>query len=185
MQSLRRSAVNSARKARTSLSRQPRRYAHDTHGHGHHEPVNESFGKGFFISIAAIPAAYALYKFSRMNTDEKPWFTRLIESYSDLKATWAERNDLHTRAIELAASDRNLFVNSAPNYHAELRFPDMMNVGSPYNVPAGSGVNLGKVIAKYEKEYYEEQAKKLEQLRNGSLPAEQPFEGPAKSPPNP
>ena len=44
MQSLRRSAVASARKARSSLPRQPRRYAHDAHDHGHHEPVNESFG---------------------------------------------------------------------------------------------------------------------------------------------
>ncbi|XTI95699.1 hypothetical protein V2W45_1182145, partial [Cenococcum geophilum] len=176
MQPLRRSAVASARKARPSLPRQLRRYAHDAHDHGHHEPVNESFGKGFFISVATIPAAYALYKFSRMNTDEKPWFTRLIDSYSDLKATWADRNDLHTRAIEQAAFDRNLFQNSKPNYHAELRFPEMMNVGSPYNVPAGSSVNLDKVIAKYEKEHYEDQAKKLKQLRDGTLPAEQPFE---------
>ena len=59
-----------------------------------------------------------------MNTHEKPWFTRLIDSYSDLKAAWADRNDLHTRAIEQAASDRNLFQNSKPKYHAELRFPE-------------------------------------------------------------
>jgi hypothetical protein len=48
----------------------------------------------------------------------------------------------------------------------------MMNVGSPYNVPAGSTVNLDKVIAKYEKEHYEDQAKKLKQLLDGTLPAE-------------
>ena len=48
----------------------------------------------------------------------------------------------------------------------------MMNVGSPYNVPAGSSVNLDKVIAKYKKEHYEDQAKKLKQLRDGTLPAE-------------
>lgn len=61
----------------------------------------------------------------------------------------------------------------------------IMNVGSPYNVPAGSSVNLDKVIAKYEKEHYEDQAKKLKQLRDETLPAEQPFEKPAKNPPNP
>jgi hypothetical protein len=61
----------------------------------------------------------------------------------------------------------------------------MMNVGSPYNVPAGSTVNLDKVIAKYEKEHYEDQAKKLKQLLDGTLPAEQPAENPAENPPNP
>lgn len=45
MQSLRRTAVTATRQGRTTLPRQPRRFAHDEHAHGHgHEPVNEPIG---------------------------------------------------------------------------------------------------------------------------------------------
>lgn len=49
-----------------------------------------------------------------------------------------------------------------------------MSMGSPYNVPAGSQVSMSKVVEKYKKEANEENERKLEQLRNGTLPAEQP-----------
>ena len=80
--------------------------------------------KGFYITLAAIPAAFALYKFSRQGTDEQPWFTRYIHSWSYYKTRWAERNDLHTRMIEQAAADRNLFLNSKGSPHVDLKFPE-------------------------------------------------------------
>ena len=52
----------------------------------------------------------------------------------------------------------------------------MMNVSSPYNVPAGSQVNMDKVIAKFQKEAYEDNERKLQQLQDGTLKAEQPIE---------
>jgi hypothetical protein len=51
-----------------------------------------------------------------------------------------------------------------------------MNVGSPYNVPAGSQVNMDKVIEKYKKIAYEDNERKLEALRNNEIKSEQPFE---------
>lgn len=65
------------------------------------------------------------------------------------------------------------------------------NCGSPYNVPAGSQADLSKVIEHYEKVNYEENAKKLEALKNGTLKAEQPpsklgsGKAPAIVPPSP
>ncbi|GAB1744134.1 hypothetical protein NU219Hw_g1291t1 [Hortaea werneckii] len=60
------------------------------------------------------------------------------------------------------------------------------NIGSPFNVPAGhGGGNLDQVIAKYEKESFEENEKKLQQLRENNVPCEKPFEPLAKSPPAP
>lgn len=54
------------------------------------------------------------------------------------------------------------------------------NTGAPWNVPAGHGsANIEKVIAKYEKEAFEEQAKKLEQVKENKVPAEQPYTPPA------
>lgn len=46
----------------------------------------------------------------------------------------------------------------------------VFNTGSPYNVPAGhGGANLDKLIAHYENKNFEEQAKKLQALREGSI----------------
>jgi hypothetical protein len=52
----------------------------------------------------------------------------------------------------------------------------IMNVGSPYNVPAGSQVNMDKVIAKYKKIAYDDNERKLEALRNNEIKSEQPFD---------
>lgn len=58
------------------------------------------------------------------------------------------------------------------------------NVGAPWNVPAGHGsANIDAVIAKYEKEAYEENERKLKQLRENKVPCEQPFERLTKAPP--
>lgn len=51
----------------------------------------------------------------------------------------------------------------------------LLNVGSPYNVPAGSQVQLDKVIEKYKKLAYEDNERKLEALRNDEIKGEQPF----------
>lgn len=51
------------------------------------------------------------------------------------------------------------------------------NHGSPWNVGAGHGsINLEKVIEKYEKEAQEEQTKRLQQVRENKVPAEQPVQ---------
>ena len=52
----------------------------------------------------------------------------------------------------------------------------IMNNGSPYNVPAGSQVNMDKVIAKFKKEAYEDNERKHEALRNNQIASEQPIE---------
>jgi hypothetical protein len=51
-----------------------------------------------------------------------------------------------------------------------------MNNGSPYNVPAGSQVQMDAVIEKYKKIAYEDNERKLEALRNGEIKGEQPFD---------
>jgi len=51
-------------------------------------------------------------------------------------------------------------------------------------VPAGHGyANIDKVIAKYEQEAFEENERKLQQLRENKVPCEQPFDPLVKAPP--
>ena len=60
------------------------------------------------------------------------------------------------------------------------------NTGSPWNVPAGHGrVNIDEVINKYEKEAYEEQEKKLQQLKENNVPREKPVEPLVRRAPSP
>lgn len=49
-----------------------------------------------------------------------------------------------------------------------------MNQASPWNVPAGHGTNIDAMIAHYQKKNFEENEKKLQALRDGTLKAEQP-----------
>ena len=80
---------------------------------------------GFYIGLAALPASFAIYKFTRQSED--PYFTRLIrDTYDGYKNIWAQRNDLHTQAMEQAAADRVLFLNESaksPRY-VDIRFPE-------------------------------------------------------------
>ncbi|CAO2656546.1 Nn.00g053490.m01.CDS01 [Neocucurbitaria sp. VM-36] len=179
MQSLHRTTVAAARTARTHLLPQPRRYAHDSHAHGHgHAPVNEPMGRGFWATIAVIPAGWAIYAISRKNSDNtQPFVTRMIDKYTETQERWARRNDIHVRMIEQAGEDRVLFLNTRPQEHVEMKFPEIMNVGSPYNVPAGSQVSMEKVIEKYKKVANEDNERKLEALRNNEIKSEQPFDG--------
>jgi len=51
-----------------------------------------------------------------------------------------------------------------------------MNNGSPYNVPAGSQVQMDQVIEKYKRLANEDNERKLEALRNNQIKSEQPLE---------
>ncbi|KAI9756157.1 MAG: hypothetical protein M4579_003970 [Chaenotheca gracillima] len=146
-----------------------RRFASSEHGQGHghdHGSSKESLGKGLYITLAAIPTSLALYKFSRSGDDNsKPILTRIIEAYKGYEQRWLERNSLHTKMIEQAAHDRNLFHNSPGSATIDLRFPEIFNTGSPYNVPAGhGGGNIDHLIAHYEKRNRDVEEAKLRAL---------------------
>ncbi|OAL45433.1 hypothetical protein IQ07DRAFT_591246 [Pyrenochaeta sp. DS3sAY3a] len=178
MHSLRRTAATAARKPKVTLPRQPRRFAHDEHAHGHghgHASVDEPIGYGFWGTIAVIPVGWAIYAVSRPNSDDTtPFFTRMIGKYTESQEKLAVRNDLHVRMVEQAGDDRILFNKTKPQEYVDMKFPEIMNNGSPYNVPAGSQVQLEQVIEKYKKLAYEDNERKLEALRNNEVKAERP-----------
>ncbi|KAL9036051.1 MAG: hypothetical protein Q9214_006305 [Letrouitia sp. 1 TL-2023] len=74
----------------------------------------------------------------------------------DFQESFAERNALHTRVMEQAAHDRNLFANSPNSGYVDLNFPD---------VPAGHSVDLSELIAFYHKKNADNEARKVEKLR--------------------
>ncbi|MCJ1426963.1 hypothetical protein MMC29_004866 [Sticta canariensis] len=161
---------NIIRITRRTVSRQQRRFdstkassghaassSGATHHSPHPEPANEYLGRGFYITIIALPLSLAFYKFS-VSSDNgtadsvKPALTRLISYYSDWDERWAQRNALYTSMCEQAARDRNLFQSTPATQHIDLRFPEIFNTGSPFNVPAGHSANLDELIAHYKRQ---------------------------------
>ncbi|KAI4134968.1 MAG: hypothetical protein LQ347_001080 [Umbilicaria vellea] len=129
--------------------------------------------RGFYVVLGLIPLSFAIYKFSRSSDGSsadaaQPLLTRIMNSYSQYGERWAARNTLHTAMIEQAAHDRNLFHSSPPSKHIDLKFPEIFNTGSPYNVPAGQGgANLDALIAHYEKINADHDAAKRKEMEEG------------------
>ncbi|QIW96923.1 hypothetical protein AMS68_002441 [Peltaster fructicola] len=133
-----------------------------------------------FIGLLCIPAAIGLYTISQPGKNgEQAYFSRVItQVYADYAKKNEERNTLHTDAIEQAAADRALFLNhsTANAKHIDLRFYDQFNNGAPHNIPAGHGhANIDAVIEKYQREAYEANERKLQQIRDNNVPCEQPL----------
>jgi len=76
--------------------------------------------------MLTIPAGWAVYFVSRNSDDDntQPFFTRMINKYTDTQEKWARRNDIHVRMIEQAGDDRVLFMNTKPQEFVDMKFPE-------------------------------------------------------------
>jgi hypothetical protein len=93
--------------------------------------------------MASIPAAWAVYFVSRNSSDNsQPFFTRMIDGYTEGSEKWSKRNDLHVRMIEQAGEDRVLFQNTRPYEHVEMKFPEYVALRH-YSKTLGPRVVLG------------------------------------------
>jgi hypothetical protein len=62
------------------------------------------------------------------------------------------------------------------NSHANVYCDRIFNTGSPWNVPAGQGgANIDHLIAKYEKEAYEQNERRHQEVKENRVPREQPL----------
>jgi len=64
---------------------------------------------------------------------------------------WEARNALHTHMVERAAEDKSLFQDSKKTSVVAHKFPEALNMGSPWNQAAGwSSGDLSAVKAHME-----------------------------------
>ncbi|KAI1142725.1 hypothetical protein F5Y05DRAFT_365919 [Hypoxylon sp. FL0543] len=179
MQALRTRAACAARRPRQTALRTKRFYAserlgqdshdHDSHDHDghdhHHAPqVEEGLGTAFYIFAAAVPVSYVAYSASRPGPDGEPssvskWL-RSFDYFND----WELRNTLRTNIIEQAAHDKHLLLNAGKNPHVDLKMPELINAGSPWNVPAGHYPKLDYLTEHYRKQAAEEEERKVKKL---------------------
>ncbi|KAH8163255.1 hypothetical protein CIB48_g5002 [Xylaria polymorpha] len=164
MQALRTRAVGVARRARPTTLRTSRSYASE--GHGHHEApqVKEGLGTAVYIFAGALPVSIVAYQISRPGDNGEPSsFSKWLQQF-DYFNDWEARNTIRTQLIEQAAHDKHLFLHAGRNTHVELKTPELINSGSPWNVPAGHYPNLDHVTEHYRKQAAAEEERKAKKL---------------------
>ncbi|KAI3334800.1 hypothetical protein F4824DRAFT_467288 [Ustulina deusta] len=164
MQALRTRAVGVARRARPTTLRTSRSYASESHGHHGAHNVEEGLGTAFYVFAAALPVSIAGYQISRPGADGEPSsFSKWLQQF-DYFNDWETRNTLRTELFEQAAHDKHLFLNATKSTHVELKTPELLNSGSPWNVPAGHYPNLSHVTEHYRKQAAAEEERKAKKL---------------------
>ncbi|KAE8351214.1 NADH-ubiquinone oxidoreductase subunit [Aspergillus coremiiformis] len=164
----RRSAVS----ARLLLRNQPQRRFDSHAAHHHAEPVKESFGRSFYITIGSFASAYALYQWSESNQEagSQSWISSLIQKWTPSEKIFEERNAIRTAIMEKAAQDRHLFLSQGPRATFELKQPEVsFNTAPPYNVAAGSTVDLSHVTAHYERQNRELEEARIARMKDGKV----------------
>jgi hypothetical protein len=77
-----------------------------------------------YACLAVIPASYFVYSMSRPGPNGEPTsFTKFLANFDYFQQN-EERNSARTKAIEQAAHDKHLFLNSGRNLHVELKTPE-------------------------------------------------------------
>ncbi|KAI0503060.1 hypothetical protein F5B22DRAFT_630808 [Xylaria bambusicola] len=174
MQALRTRAVGVARRARPTTLRTTRSYASESHGHHEAPKVNEGLGTAFYVFVGALPASIVAYQISRPGADGEPSsFSKWLQQFDYLQKDFAERNKLRTDMIEQAAHDKHLFLNAGRSTHVDLKTPELIFSGSPYNVPAGHSPNLDHITEHFRKRAAAEEERKAKKLaEKAAEPAE-------------
>lgn len=116
--------------------------------------------------LAAIPTIAVVYAASRPSPTGQPHaLTKYLDQFSSWRKTWEERNALHTKMVEQAGHDRNLFLNTPQPSYVDHRFPEVLgNTGSPYNVKAGHKADMSEVRQHLEGKLRREEEQKIKQL---------------------
>ncbi|KAK4170132.1 hypothetical protein QBC43DRAFT_305441 [Cladorrhinum sp. PSN259] len=170
MSAFRQRAAQLSRQARPTGARNARSYG-SSHGHDHHHAhtVEEKLGTGFYIAAGVVPASYIVYSISRPGKDgEESTLHKWFRQLGDYGSQWETRNHLVTAALEQAAHDKHLLLNAPQKKNIELRFPEVFQTGSPFNVPAGHYANIDKVVEHYRQQHLTEEERKANKLAAAS-----------------
>ncbi|KAI2462799.1 hypothetical protein F4781DRAFT_418935 [Annulohypoxylon bovei var. microspora] len=142
---------------------------HDDHHHDdhhHHAPeVPEGLGSAFYVFAAAVPLGFLGYQLTRPGANGEPSsVTTWLRSF-DYFNDWEERNALRSNMLDQASHDKHLFLYAGKNPHVELKMPELIDSGSPWNVPAGFYPNLSHVTEHYRKQAADEEERKFQKLQ--------------------
>ncbi|KAA1475185.1 hypothetical protein DENSPDRAFT_782862 [Dentipellis sp. KUC8613] len=156
--SLARAALHAARPKPAVVAHVQRRlassdsHAHDDHHHdAHHDTTQypqEGFtSSGWLYSIIGGLALVGFYKFAPSAGDDNV-VSRYIAHYSTPAETWEHANNKHLQ-LSTELQDSNMVLQHAVQSPVRrLRFPQALDMASPFNVPVGLDVDVSHVKAK-------------------------------------
>ncbi|PYH35419.1 putative NADH-ubiquinone oxidoreductase 178 kDa subunit [Aspergillus vadensis CBS 113365] len=151
-------------------NQQPRRF--DSHAAHHAEPVNESFGRSFYVTFGTFASAFVLYQVAKSNDNSgsPSWITNLIHKWTPDEKIFEQRNAIHTAAMEKVAHDRHLFASQGPREFIELKQPEVsFSAVAPYNVAPGQSADLSHVVAHYQRQNQEMEASRVARMQDGKV----------------
>ncbi|KAI1461623.1 hypothetical protein F4805DRAFT_412757 [Annulohypoxylon moriforme] len=148
-------------------------HGHDSHGHDHHHApeVPEGLGTGFYVFAAAAPLSFLGYQLTRPGANGEPSSVTTWLRNFDYFNNYEEINALRSNYIDQASHDKHLLLYAGKNPHVELKTPELIDSGSPWNVPAGFYPNLSHVTEHYRKQAAEEEERKFQKLQALALKA--------------
>ncbi|KAK9418179.1 putative NADH-ubiquinone oxidoreductase 17.8 kDa subunit [Seiridium unicorne] len=120
----------------------------------------------FYVFVGLVPASMFFYGISRPGKDGSPSsLTQWLKGFEYFQAENEERNRLRTEIVEQAAHDKHLFLNAGKSPHIDLKMPELINAGAPWNVPAGHrGRNLEEVTEHFRQQHIAEEERKIKKL---------------------
>ncbi|RGP65303.1 nadh-ubiquinone oxidoreductase kda subunit [Fusarium longipes] len=134
------------------LQRTARTYASDAHAHHKAAEVNESFSTGSLLAVGGFFGSVLIYQFVPAEGEQSSILS-FIDKYTSRSKDWEEINALHTKAMEQAGYDRNLFENGGNKHRfVDVAFPEFVlppaNICREYSKSAGN--SLARSIANQE-----------------------------------
>ncbi|CAJ0545800.1 Ff.00g092730.m01.CDS01 [Fusarium sp. VM40] len=109
------------------LQRTARTYASDAHAHHKAPEVNESFSTGSLIAVGSFFGTVLIYQFVPKEGEESS-ILNFINKHTSRGRDWEEINALHTKAMEQAGYDRNLFENASNKHRfVDVAYPEFVN----------------------------------------------------------
>ncbi|KAJ3820471.1 hypothetical protein F5880DRAFT_1615556 [Lentinula raphanica] len=125
--------------------------AHSDH-HNHHQTEEDSFAtpawRRFFVVSLIAGALYQLAP----KPSEEAFITRWLAMYTTTSEKWLDMNVRHTVLSVDAAEGVNLFTTASRPAMYRMRFPQMLDNASPFNVQVGLNADTRDFVAKTEKE---------------------------------
>ncbi|KAF4453842.1 NADH-ubiquinone oxidoreductase 17.8 kDa subunit [Fusarium austroafricanum] len=146
------------------LQRTARTYASDAHAHHKAPEVNESFSTGSLLAVGAFFGSVLVYQFVPKEGEQSAILS-LIDKYTSRSRDWEDINALHTKAMEQAGYDRNLFENGGNKHRfVDVAYPEAMTSYAPRNNAAGHLANMDYVVEHYRQQHLKEEERKVAKL---------------------
>ncbi|KAI1018931.1 hypothetical protein LB505_002911 [Fusarium chuoi] len=110
------------------LQRTARTYASDAHAHHKAPEVNESFSTGSLLAVGGFFGSVLVYQFVPQEGEQSSILS-LIDKYTSRGKDWEDINALHTKAMEQAGYDRNLFENGGNKHRfVDVAYPEFVHL---------------------------------------------------------